>query len=90
MIYPWVPTHSKTKVVHGTYIQFHLTPQDPKRKTATWAVANGDYILGYVRWFAKWRKYAFYPRDDEQTIYEQACLRDIANFIENLTKEYKA
>lgn len=77
-------------VINGTHIKFYLTPQDPKRKTATWVVANGDYILGMVKWFAKWRKYAFYPRDDEPTVYEQTCLREIAKFIEDLTKEYKS
>jgi len=89
MIYPG--ERPKTTIVaHGTHIQFHHTPQDPKRKTKTWVVANGDYILGTIKWFAKWRKYSFYPRDDEPTVYEQTCLRDIASFIETKTKEYKS
>ncbi len=79
-----------TEVARGTHIQFHVTPKDPKRKTAIWIVANGDYILGLVKWFPRWRKFCFFPREDEPTVYEETCLRDIASFMETRTKWYKA
>ena len=44
-------------------------------------------FLGDIRWYSKWRKYAFYPRAD--TLFEHECLRDIAAFCEEQTKEKK-
>jgi hypothetical protein len=43
--------------------------------------------LGWVAWFSRWRKYAFYPKPE--TVYEEDCLRDIAEFCEAKTKEHK-
>lgn len=43
--------------------------------------------LGLIKWKASWRKYAFFPYPD--TCFEQTCMRDISDFIENTTKEYK-
>jgi hypothetical protein len=58
-------------------------------KTKGWHVRTigGGVLLGYVFWRAPWRKYVFAPIAD--TIYEQDCLRDIAEFIETQTKEHK-
>ena len=43
--------------------------------------------LGIIKWKANWRKYAFFPYP--QTYFEQDCLRDISDFIQKTTKEYK-
>lgn len=43
--------------------------------------------LGTVKWYGPWRKYAFYP--DVNTLYEWECLRDIAVFVEDITKAHK-
>lgn len=62
------------------WIRFIVYEQKPK--TTVWrieSIENG-VILGYVKWFPNWRKYAFFPEED--TVYEQDCLKDIANFIE--------
>jgi hypothetical protein len=40
--------------------------------------------LGEIRWFGRWRKYCFFPVDG--TLYEERCLRDISQFIEEETK----
>jgi hypothetical protein len=40
-----------------------------------------------VRWFSRWRKYAFYP--GRETVFEEDCLREIADFCETRTREYK-
>lgn len=73
------------------YIRFEPRPEAAKgRKTQVWRVIttyDPPTNLGWIGWFARWRKYAFYP--DSSTVYEQACLRDIANFCEEETKKYK-
>lgn len=58
------------------------------RKTVGWLVQNkkGEN-LGYVQWNSGWRGYAFHPLG--APIFEQDCLRDIAEFVEKATKEHK-
>ncbi len=57
-------------------------------KTSIWYVNNKDGTpLGYIMWHGPWRKYCFAPRD--KTIYEQDCLRDIANFCEQKSHAHK-
>ena len=71
----------------GTYIHFVEGP--PKPKTKTWWIVSkdDDKHLGWIGWFARWRKYAFYPKPN--TVYEQVCLRDIAMFCETQTVVHK-
>lgn len=70
------------------YILFDLRETPEKRKTQIWEVMTYEYIcLGFIKWFPSWRKYAFYPETD--TVYENVCLKDIANFIEQLMVERK-
>ncbi len=54
---------------------------EPKPKTKTWAVMAkvDDALLGVIKWYASWRKYAFFPVAG--TVFEPDCLRDIATFI---------
>ena len=56
-------------------------------KTLVWAVETLEdgAKIGEIRWFGRWRKYAFWPND---AIFEQVCLREIADFIEAQTKEH--
>lgn len=60
-------------------------------KTLIWRVfaltqAAGDpYILGEIKWAARWRRYAYYPSAEISTVYEQDCLRSIADFVEKRT-----
>jgi len=44
--------------------------------------------LGDIKWYGAWWCYVFEP--DGQTIYEKKCLRDIAQFLDDLTAEWKA
>jgi hypothetical protein len=63
----------------------------PPRKTLQWEVrpvADAGNPLGEVRWYGRWRKYCFFA--EPSTIYEQDCLRDIAQFCEEKTKEFRA
>ena len=72
----------------GTYIKF--IPTEPLTKTSVWRVHSKEdpIALGIIKWFARWRKYCFFPITD--TVYEQVCLREIADFIERKTKEHKS
>jgi hypothetical protein len=65
-------------------VQFGLSENG---KTTIWLVNDKDGSrLGSIRWYAPWRKYAFYPT---MAVLEQSCLRDIADFIDARTKEHK-
>lgn len=71
------------------WIEFLAAGASPSGKTAKYAVRakDGDALLGVVRWFAPWRKYAFFPQPE--TLYEQDCLRDIAAFCEAETRAHR-
>lgn len=73
----------------GTHIEFTVREPDPKRKTARWDVfaKGGDSYLGVVSWFARWRKYCFFPEGG--CVFEETCLREIAEFIVARTREHK-
>lgn len=47
---------------------------------------SGDR-LGEIRWYGAWRKYAFFP--DAETLFENQCLQDIAEFLDKLMQERK-
>lgn len=70
------------------YITFDWAGQSASGLTQIHRVVNytndprGE-TLGRIRWFGRWRKYAFEPAPN--TIFEQDCLRDIAAFCEDLT-----
>ena len=65
-------------------------PLAPNPNTKVWAVVakDGGAPLGKVKWFGRWRKYSFFAEPD--TIFEEHCLRDIANFCQNQTVEHRA
>lgn len=71
------------------WIRFRLTPRRAGRKTDRWLVCakDDDTLLGLVMWFARWRKYAFFP--EEGRVFEATCLRDIAAFCEERTREHR-
>jgi len=54
------------------------------------AVKDGA-ILGFIEWYPKWRRFVFLPDYRPSVfVFEQDCLRDIANFIEENTRLVKA
>ena len=73
------------------YIQF-VECDVPKQKTHRWLVQSiADALksnLGFVKWFGRWRCYAFFPFRD--CVFEKKCLREIAQFCEDQTKSRKA
>ena len=59
-------------------------------KTGKYHVLTKDYHpikLGEVKWFSRWRQYAFFP--EPETVYEKQCMGDIVNFMELLMNERK-
>ena|SRR2546426_700037 len=76
-------------IVHGSYIRFVHTGQSESGKTMIWRVENelDRIFLGSVKWFSKWRTYAFDAEPD--IVFEKTCLRDIAQFCEELTEEHR-
>lgn len=72
------------------FLIFVEEPPAPKRQTRRWTVMTriGDGVtLGIVQWLPQWRQYVFQPA--YPTAFEQDCLRDIAKFIEDRTREHK-
>jgi len=53
-------------------------------KTGIWNVLSktGGTVLGQIKWFGRWRQYAFYPSSD--TIFNPSCLEDISNYTKAL------
>ena len=82
----------------GTHITFHnlgkMNGSKGTRKTNIYEVLPkgepGSFrlMLGQIRWFGRWRKYCFFPSTD--TVYEETCMRDISQFIEEETKAHRA
>lgn len=72
-----------------SFIEFEGPDQTPSGKTQIWRVRTkgGGMLLGEVRWFGRWRCYAFYPSSG--TIYERTCLRDLAAFCEAETQKHR-
>ncbi len=66
----------------GTHIEFVHEGMSLSGKTGIWIVLakRGGGVLGKVKWFSRWRKYSFFPAQD--CVFEQTCLREIAEFIE--------
>ncbi len=71
------------------WVRFDSTGPSASGKTETWSVRTqaGNEYLGAVRWFGRWRCYAFFPCAD--TVYEPDCLRDIAAFCEGTTRSHR-
>jgi len=71
----------------GTFIEF--VPTAPNPKTKRWAVRSKDQgaQIGTVGWHGPWRKYCFMPLGN--TVFEQVCLREVADFCEAETKRHR-
>ena len=72
------------------WIKFVLVDLRDSRKTKVWAVLtiDGRTNLGAVSWYSPWRKYGFSP--NPQTVFEQDCLRKIADFCELQTNAHRS
>ena len=68
------------------WIEFNEIEFSKSGKTKIWEVESSHDALpiGHIQWHGRWRGYAFFP--DPDTIYEQQCLRTIADFCEEQTR----
>jgi hypothetical protein len=68
----------------GKWIYIDFLMPSKSGKTNIYQVISNGVHLGDIKWYAPWRKYAFFP--ESETLYEQDCLKDIARFLEELKK----
>jgi len=64
---------------------------ESKTKTKVFEVRNklSGGILGFVKWYAPWRKYCLFI-DFPGLVFDASCLADIQDFINKLMAERKA
>jgi hypothetical protein len=72
--------------IEGTYIRFMPLGVAPGQKTKRWRVntKEDENCLGIVKWFGRWRKYAFFP--ESECAFEETCMREISDFLEEAGK----
>jgi hypothetical protein len=73
----------------GSYLYFHdLGKLTPEHKTHRFEVCSRDSssIIGYIKWFTQWRRYTFYPIN---CMLDASCMREIADFCDQITTDYK-
>ena len=72
------------------WIKFSRPRKSKSGKTQIWRVTSNDDdydVLGKVFWYGRWRKYSFEPA--VFTVFEQDCLRKIAQFCEDESKKLR-
>lgn len=67
----------------SNYLSFTYEPSASGKTlvTSVYSARSGDK-LGEIKWFGRWRQYAFYPA--EGTIWNPDCLADINTVIYKL------
>jgi len=73
-----------------TYKYLRFEKLEAKTKTKQFAVRNklSEFILGYVKWHAPWRRHCFCTVANF-LVFDAGCLSDIHDFINNLMLERK-
>ena len=64
------------------HIYFVHLGTSPKRNAYSCYSNKGDYDLGTVSWYPEWQQFCLEPVD--ATVFSAGCLRDIADFIDQL------
>lgn len=70
-----------------TWMNIVCTKDTGKTKVFELLSKDGNFLLGEIRWYASWRKYAFFPAAN--TVFENDCLKDIREFITSLMLDRK-
>jgi hypothetical protein len=85
---------SAAGLVADVRITFQLNDRSLGKKTDVWEVWRRNEAslrltshAGQVRWHSPWRRYCFFP--SAGTVWEQDCLRSIAEFIESETAKHR-
>lgn len=66
------------------YLTFFRGESD-SGKTAVMKIRGKSEWLGEIKWFSRWRQYAFFPY--EGTIWNRECMADVMIVIDYLTQE---
>ena len=69
------------------YIYFEFIENKPR--TQVWECRDMSHKnLGIIQWRSAWRQYCFFPSDN--TLYNNQCLLDIADFINQLMEKRRS
>jgi hypothetical protein len=70
------------------WIRFVELDEYRDRVTKQWHVLPKDlpFPIGVIKWYSGWRRYCLFTIPGGEAIFEEQCLRDIAEFIESVTK----
>ena len=68
------------------YLKFIEAALKPKTKVFEVRSKVSGELLGYVKWYAPWRRYCFIV-DLPNTLFDASCLADIQDFINTLMTE---
>lgn len=72
------------------WVSFNLEERRRGARTDVWHVwnlRNPPSHLGVVKWWTPWRRYCFFA--EALTVFEQDCLRDLAQFVEQQTVQHR-
>jgi hypothetical protein len=69
------------------YVHFEYRARGSDESKKTWCCVNNKQglELGVVVFYSDWRMYVFIPTD-MCAVFSPSCLRDIASFVDDLTK----
>jgi hypothetical protein len=69
------------------YLLFEKQTHDDRKTYVVFVGTKERLLLGKIKWFSQWRRYAFYPTNDK--VFDETCLEDIKNYIHDLMEERK-
>jgi len=69
------------------YVQFEEDPSKAKTRNIAVNSADGTFWLGQIKWFGRWRRYAFFPAPE--MVFDVYCLNEIIAKINELMAERK-
>jgi hypothetical protein len=69
------------------YLHFKVNPPQGDQRTYAIEIFSKRHgnLLGVIKWFARWRQYAFFP--ESGTLFNEECLQDIRDQIHLLVRE---
>lgn len=71
------------------WLEFWIVESKPK--TVVVDVRNTSrQHLGTIRWYGAWRQYTFSPTQEAELVFNNGCLGDIVNVLNDLNSEHKA
>lgn len=71
-----------------SYLLFQHVGNTKSGKTKIVTVFNGTLSIGFIRWFSKWRRYCFFPKDE--LVFDSNCLTEITEQLKAMNEDHKA